>query len=114
MGLGSIPSRLQTSLVKGEIMPSTRTLNPSTSHNAEKSVTGLAESYRIILGLLRTYGPMNDESLINQWRALSPKKASDSGIRSRRSELAATGLVVDTGDRVKMKSGRLSILWGVA
>ena len=47
-------------------------------------------------------------------RRLSSKKASDSGIRSRRSELAATGLVIDTGDRKKMASGRMSIVWGVA
>ena len=92
----------------------TRTVDPTTSHNAEKSVTGLAESYQIILGLLRAYGSMNDESLINRWRATQGKKASDSGIRSRRSELAATGLVVDTGDRVKMDSGRMSILWDIA
>jgi hypothetical protein len=57
---------------------------------------------------------MNDESLIEHWRRLSSKKASDSGIRSRRSELAATGLVIDTGDRKKMASGRMSIVWGVA
>ena len=92
----------------------TRTTDPTTSHNAEKSVTGLADSYRIILGLFRSYGPMNDESLIEHWRRLSSKKASDSGIRSRRSELAATGLVVDTGDRKKMASGRMSIVWFVS
>jgi hypothetical protein len=95
-------------------MPSTRTLDPSTSHEAEKSVSGLAESYRIILGLLREHGPMNDEQLINAWRKYSHKYASDSGIRSRRSELVATQLVVDTGDRIKMTSGRMSIVWGIA
>ena len=92
----------------------TRTTDPTTSHNAEKSVTGLADSYRIILGLFRSYGPMNDESLSEHWRRLSSKKASDSGIRSRRSELAATGLVIDTGDRKKMASGRMSIVWFVS
>jgi hypothetical protein len=95
-------------------VPNTRTLDPTTSHQAEQSVTGLAESYRIILAILRDNGPMNDESLINAWRKTQSKKASDSGIRSRRSELTATGLIVDTGDRVKMESGRMSIVWGIA
>ena len=95
-------------------MPNTRTLDPSTSHEAEKSVTGLAESYRIILDILRTRGPMNDEQLISSWRTSSHKSASDSGIRSRRSELTASGLIVDTGDRQVMSSGRKSIVWGIA
>jgi hypothetical protein len=95
-------------------MPNTRTLDPATSHQAEQSVTGLAESYRIILGILRESGPMNDEKLISTWRKTQNKKASDSGIRSRRSELTATGLIVDTGDRIKMDSGRMSIVWGIA
>lgn len=92
----------------------TRTLDPSTSHQAERSVTGLAESYRIILDLFRKFGPMNDETLIRTWRATAKKQASDSGIRSRRSELAATGLIIDSGDRVKMSSGRNSIVWRIA
>jgi hypothetical protein len=95
-------------------VPNTRTLDPTTSHQAEASVTGLAESYRIILGILRESGPMNDEKLISTWRKTQNKKASDSGIRSRRSELTATGLIVDTGDRIKMDSGRMSIVWGIA
>lgn len=95
-------------------MPSTRTLDPATSHEAEKSVSKLAESYRIILAMFRDYGPMNDETLIKRWRAESPKYASDSGIRSRRSELVATGIVVDSGERQKMQSGRDSIVWRLA
>lgn len=95
-------------------MPNTKITHPSTSHQAERSVTGLAESYRIILDLFRSFGPMNDETLLKTWRATNKKPASDSGIRSRRSELAATGLIVDSGDRVKMASGRASIVWRIA
>lgn len=95
-------------------MPNTRTLDPSTSHNAEKSVSRLAESYRIILDILREHGAMNDETLIATWRKQSSKPASDSGIRSRRSELVATGLIVDSGERQKMQSGRDSIVWRLA
>ena len=95
-------------------MPNTRTQDPTTSHNAEKSVSKLAESYRIILDIFRTHGPMNDEKLIATWRKQASKLASDSGIRSRRSELVATGLIVDSGDREKMQSGRDSIVWKLA
>lgn len=95
-------------------MPSTRTLDPATSHEAEKSVSKLAESYRIILDLFRNHGPMNDEALIAAWRSRAEKFASDSGIRSRRSELVATGLIVDSGERKKMQSGRDSIVWRLA
>ena len=56
---------------------------------------------------------MNDPALIRAFQS-SGKRASDSGIRSRRSELTAQGLIVDTGDRIKMESGRMSIVWGVA
>lgn len=95
-------------------MPSTRTLDPTTSHEAEKSVSKLAESYRIILDIFRNHGPMNDEALIATWRKQSSKPASDSGIRSRRSELVATGLIIDSGKRQRMQSGRDSIVWKLA
>jgi len=94
-------------------MPNTRTQDPETSQAAGASVKGLAETYRIILTTLRQSGPMNDPALIRAFQS-SGKRASDSGIRSRRSELTAQGLIVDTGDRIKMESGRMSIVWGVA
>jgi hypothetical protein len=56
---------------------------------------------------------MNDEALIRAWRHENKKYASDSGIRSRRSELVASGKIIDTGSRVKMSSGRNSIVWDV-
>ena len=94
-------------------MPNTRTLDPSTSHQAEKSVSGLAESYRIITGLFRVFGPMNDQQLIQVWPH-DKKRASESGIRSRRSELVAAGLLEDSGERIPMPSGRASIVWRLA
>lgn len=94
-------------------MPNTRTKDPVTSYEAAASVTGLAGSYAIILQLFREYGPMNDEALIRAWRYENKKYASDSGIRSRRSELVATGKIIDTGERMKMASGRNSIIWDV-
>lgn len=95
-------------------MPNTRTTDPETSHLAEKSISKLAETYRIILDLFGKYGPMNDEELIAQFKFESPKRASDSGIRSRRSELVAAERLADSGERKKMASGRLSIVWKLA
>lgn len=92
-------------------MPSTRTNDPQTSHDAEKSVSKLAESYGLILGFFRNYGPMNDEKLIRLWKLDGSKRAADSGIRSRRAELVAAGRLEDSGERVKMESGRMSIVW---
>ena len=92
-------------------MPNTRTTDPETSHEAEKSVSKLAESYGIILDIFRKHGPMNDESLVEYWNTESPKYGSPSGIRSRRSELVAAGRLEDSGDRIKMRSGRASIVW---
>jgi hypothetical protein len=89
----------------------TRTTDPTTSHNAGKSVTGLAETYRLILSALDK-GGQNDEGLIKLWRQNEGwKLVSDSGIRSRRSELTAQGIVQDSGKRIKMASGRMSIVW---
>ena len=92
-------------------MPSTRTTDPQTSHQAEKSVSKLAESYGLILGFFRDYGPMNDEKLLGLWKQHSFKRAADSGIRSRRSELVAAGRQEDSGEQIKMESGRMSIVW---
>jgi len=90
----------------------TRTLDPATSHNAEKSVTGLAETYRLMLAAFAKHGGMNDQSLIELWHSQpSWKRVSDSGIRSRRSELTAQGIIQDSGKRQKMASGRMSIVW---
>jgi hypothetical protein len=41
-------------------------------------------------------------------------RASESGIRSRRAELVDRGLVVDTGRRIRLESGRYAIVWGRA
>lgn len=92
-------------------MPNTRTTDPSTSHAAEKSVSKLAESYRIILDLFEKHGPMNDEQLLDRWKYEAPKPGSPSGIRSRRSELVAAERLRDSGERIKMTSGRMSIVW---
>lgn len=95
-------------------MPHTRTTDPQTSHDAARSVSKLTETYRLILEIFDTFGPMNDERLLLTWKASGLKQISDSGLRSRRSELVAQGKLEDSGDRWEMSSGRQSIVWKVA
>jgi hypothetical protein len=96
-------------------MPHARTADPQTSHEAAKSVSKLREMYETMLIAFETLGPMNDEQLIKLWRVgvneLGWRAASESGIRSRRSELVAQGKLRDSGNRQKMSSGRMSIVW---
>ena len=97
-------------------MPKARRSDPSTSKAAAMSIsaTDLTETKRNILILLKEQA-MTDEILVakyNDWAEfLGIKWASPSGIRSRRAELVDAGLVMDTGDRIPSKSGRMMIVW---
>jgi hypothetical protein len=99
-------------------MPNARITDPETSHEAAKSVSKLRYMYDTMIIAFETLGPMNDEQLIKLWRVgvneLGWRSASESGIRSRRSELVAQGKLKDSGKRQKMQSGRLSIVWEIA
>jgi hypothetical protein len=55
---------------------------------------------------------MTNDELIGRYRAVTTApKQTDQSIRSRRAELTAAGLIIDTGKRVKLPSGRRSIVW---
>ena len=94
-----------------------RKTDPLTSVEAAKSVRNITAVHEHLLQILRSNGPANDEQLLATWLLLHAKghvpRVSDSGLRSRRSELVARGLVKDSGARVKMASGRNSIVWMV-
>lgn len=99
-------------------MPHTRTLDPSTSHQAAASVRNVGKTQQVILKLLTEYA-LADQDLIqfynNRARTdVNVPRASESGIRSRRAELVELGLVKDTGRRQKLDSGRSAIIWSVA
>ena len=85
--------------------------DPQTSHDAARSVTNLTEVKRKILEILER--PQCDVDLLYNIRANTDWLVSESGIRSRRSELVDVGLVIDTKDRVKLPSGRYAIVWGL-
>ena len=94
-------------------MPNARLTDPETSHEAADSVKNITQTQSAILTLL-TF-PMTDEVLIDAFYRYADnaglKLASPSGIRSRRAELVAKGLVVDSGERAKLSTGRNAIVW---
>jgi hypothetical protein len=91
-------------------MAKARKTDPKTSHDAADSVKDITKTQEYVLKALKK--PRNDSQLIEAYRSLkTAPRASESGIRSRRSELVGAGLVIDSGKRVKMPSGRFSIVW---
>jgi len=90
-----------------------RTTDPETSKLAAESVGNLNETKKVILQLLAK--PMGDEELVNKYEFLADNQmapwASQSGIRSRRSELVEDGYLFDSGERIKTKSNRSAIVW---
>jgi hypothetical protein len=95
-------------------MSNTRTTDPVTSHEAGASVKNITVTKSYILRILGKRG-RTDTQLIEAYRNYKRAPfASESGIRSRRSELVADGFLLDTGARVVLASGRRSIVWGIA
>lgn len=94
-------------------MPFARKTDPTTSHEAAASVDNLTATKQAILKALNH--PRTDVDLISAYHNLKGAPvASESGIRSRRAELVTAGLVVDTGARIKLPSGRHAIVWAKA
>lgn len=94
-------------------MPSARKTDPTTSHQAAGSVQNItATQEHILKALVR---PGTDLDIVERYSNLKTSpRASESGIRSRRAELVAIGLVKDSGERKRLPSGRNAIVWSVA
>lgn len=97
-------------------MPHARKTDPTTSFEAAGSVNNLTQTKRIILRLVESQS-MTDDKLIDLYRTMTElelaPRASESGIRSRRAELVTAGLLKDSGERQKLRSGRNAIVWQV-
>ncbi len=90
-----------------------RRTDPITSHEAAESVDNITATQSYVLRCLKR--PRVDVELVHAYRAYkTAPRASESGIRSRRAELVDRGLVIDTGRRVRLDSGRYAIVWGLA
>lgn len=90
-----------------------RRTDPDTSHEAARTVDSLRAKQRYVLATLRHYGPATFDDLIADYRAHGFPRQSDSGIRTRVSELREAGFVEDTGERRTLPSGRRAIVWRV-
>lgn len=88
-----------------------RRSDPPTSHAAARSVKRIRASHQAILKCFRTHGPMHDEKLQELYSQQPP--LSQSGLRTRRSELVDRDLLRDSGKRTKTRFGRETIIWEI-
>lgn len=86
-----------------------RLTDPSTSHEAAASVSGISRAQALILDILKTYGPMTDDEILRVY--LHSEDISPSGCRSRRATLVDMGRVRDSGLRGKTASNRNCVIW---
>lgn len=95
-------------------MAHARTTDPLTSHEAAASVTNV-EKTKLGIKYLLMVSAKTDQELVKAYAEGSElgkwPHASESGIRTRRAELVAEGIVEATGERVKLASGRFANTW---
>lgn len=100
--------------------PLARTSDPETSHQAAGSIrldrlrTSQAAVLRMFtdagIGLTDVRAAELYDALRRQWPDLYPRQ-SPSGLRTRRDELVTAGLLEDSGERQRLPSGRMAIVW---
>jgi hypothetical protein len=97
-----------------DVSPRARSTDPETSWEAARSITPhvLRENQAAVLNVLRLYGPLTDEGIAAYYG--DRPKQSPSGLRTRRHELQELGLVEDSGERARLRSGRQAIVWRVS
>lgn len=97
-----------------------RSTDPDTSHQAAASVGSITEKQTAVLACIRAAGgPIHDADMVKLYRVLAENgrhggvpmpEQSESGLRTRRSELDKLGLV-RAADKVTMPTGRKAIRW---
>lgn len=91
-----------------------RNTDPETSHAAAASLPDerLRRSQQAVYDVLQHCGPLTDVELIMQYQRYGGLPAqSESGIRTRRSELVRRGMVEWTGEKRRLVSGRQANVW---
>lgn len=97
-----------------------RRTDPDTSHAAAASISSdkIRLSQEAVRTVVRLIEPCCDLEIADYYRRMASARKwppqSDSGLRTRRSELVEKGIVVDSGKRRRLPSGRQSILWRLA
>ncbi|MDQ3678639.1 MAG: hypothetical protein M3401_17880 [Actinomycetota bacterium] len=84
-----------------------RRTDPWTSHEAAASVSSLSRKQIAVLGCFRRHGRMTDEELRHNYDG---EPQSPSGLRTRRHELAARGLLHPV-DESTSRSNRPVLVW---
>ena len=87
--------------------PVARHTDPETSRRAAASVKDVTQTQAGILRTLWQIGQGDDEDIYLYYG----EYISESGLRTRRSELVRLGLVEDSGRRGLTASGRSCIIW---
>ena len=97
-------------------VPRARLSDPETSHKAAQSVSDVPRAQRAVLFILDFLGASGtDEAIAGVYEQFPGlPKQSPSGLRTRRKELVDLGLVVDSGRRLPLDTGRLGIVWTLA
>jgi len=112
-------------VVDAEPLPSfdpvahTRRTDPDTSAAAAWAITDATEVQRRVLSIHKTHpAGLTDEELIAAYTCTYAPSArsleSRSSPRKRRSDLAHAGVLVDSGERRPLTSGRNGVVWKVA
>lgn len=90
--------------------PMARATDPSTSHDPADSVENVLNVQHGILNVIARWGPKTDEDIAHLYKG---PKASPSGLRTRRKELVAAGILRDSGRKQRLASGRSGIRWEI-
>lgn len=98
-----------------EFRPRARREDPETSHAAARSVQEITTGMSAILRVIASLGEGPDEVIYAEYERRTvewelPRRAP-SGYRTLRKELQRRGLVVDSGKRALLNSGRRAIIW---
>ena len=93
----------------------TRANAAKTSQKAAASVQRMTRKRQDVMATFRRFGALTDEQLVSVYASMDDvTDQSESGLRTRRSELVRMGLLADTGQTRPIRSGRQAILWGLA
>lgn len=88
-----------------------RSTDPWTSWEAARSVRGQTRTQAEVLYVLRRYGPATHPRIYKRVVRNFGPNHSESGTRTRVSELVEMGLVKDSGKTKRLPSGRRAIVW---
>lgn len=93
----------------------TRANAAKTSKRAAASVQRMTRKRQDVMATFRRFGALTDEQLVSVYGQMDDvADQSESGLRTRRSELVKMGLLCDTGQTRRIRSGRMAVVWGLA